>query len=88
MTPADKWQPVRSNAVRNRQKLLVAALEEFNLHGDKASLEGIARRAGVGIGTLYRHFPTRDELVLAAYRHEVDEVCCGPSPRTRRCANG
>lgn len=69
------WQPVRANARRNREKLLAAALEEFNRVGAGASLEGIARRAGVGIATLYRHFPSREALVLAAHAHEVDELC-------------
>jgi len=71
----EQWRPVRANARRNRDKLLVAALEEFNRSGSGASLEGIARRAGVGIATLYRHFPTRDGLVLATYQHEVDQLC-------------
>jgi AcrR family transcriptional regulator len=75
MTSPEEWQPVRSNAVRNREKLLAAALAEFNERGDGTSLEGVARRAGVGIGTLYRHFPSREDLVLAAYRHEVDQLC-------------
>ena len=71
----EQWRPVRANARRNREKLLVAALEEFNRVGGDASLEGIARRAGVGIATLYRHFPTREGLVLASYQHEVDQLC-------------
>lgn len=71
----EEWRPVRANAKRNRDKLLAAALEEFNLHGDDASLEAVARRAGVGIATLYRHFPTRETLVLAAYHHEVEQLC-------------
>lgn len=52
-----------------------AAAQAFAEHGVEASLEDVARRADVGIGTLYRHFPTRDSLVLAAYRHEVDVLC-------------
>ncbi len=65
----------RADAVRNREKLLDAALDVFAECGTGASLEAIAKRAGVGIGTLYRHFPTRDELVEAAYRAEVAHLC-------------
>src|SRR6478752_2314263 len=65
---------MRSDAARNRQKLLTAAAEEFTLRGSDASLEAIAKRAGVGIGTLYRHFPTRDALVAAAYEAEVEDL--------------
>ncbi|MDA0170495.1 TetR/AcrR family transcriptional regulator [Solirubrobacter taibaiensis] len=65
---------MRSDAARNREKLLTAAAEEFALRGSAASLEAIAKRAGVGIGTLYRHFPTRDELVAAAYEAEVEDL--------------
>ncbi|MGW3411897.1 TetR/AcrR family transcriptional regulator [Streptomyces sp. NPDC000888] len=68
-------QPVRAHARRNREKLLAAALEEFDRAGKDASLGGIARAAGVGIATLYRHFPDRESLVLAAYRYEVDQLC-------------
>ena len=65
---------MRSDAARNREKLLTAAAEEFAVRGSAASLEAIAKRAGVGIGTLYRHFPTRDELVAAAYEAEVEDL--------------
>ena len=65
---------MRADAARNREKLLTAAAEEFALRGSEASLEAIAKRAGVGIGTLYRHFPTRDELVAAAYEAEVEDL--------------
>ena len=64
----------RADAVRNREKLLIAATELFAAQGTDVSLEAIARRAGVGIGTLYRHFPTRDALVEAAYRNEVAQL--------------
>jgi AcrR family transcriptional regulator len=66
---------LRADAQRNRDKLLAAAVEAFAEEGEGAALEGIARRAGVGIGTLYRHFPTRDALVEAAYRNEVTQLC-------------
>jgi AcrR family transcriptional regulator len=58
--------------VRNRELLITAAAAAFAAHGAEVPLEDIARQAGVGIGTLYRHFPTRDSLVEAVYRHEVD----------------
>jgi AcrR family transcriptional regulator len=65
---------MRADAARNRHKLLTAAAEEFASRGPDASLEAIAKRAGVGIGTLYRHFPTRDALVAAAYEAEVEDL--------------
>ncbi|MFE2040953.1 TetR/AcrR family transcriptional regulator [Streptomyces sp. NPDC059477] len=68
-------QPVRAHARRNREKLLAAALEEFGKVGDSASLGSIAKTAGVGIGTLYRHFPSRESLVLATYEYEVEQLC-------------
>jgi transcriptional regulator SbtR-like protein/tetracycline repressor-like protein len=65
---------IRADARRNREKLLAAATEAFAASGTDASLEAIAKRAGVGIGTLYRHFPTREALVEAAYRNEVAQL--------------
>jgi len=62
----------RADAVRNRDLLLTAAAEAFAARGAEVPLEDIARAAGVGIGTLYRHFPTRDSLVEAVYRHEIE----------------
>lgn len=64
----------RSDSVRNRERLLKAAARVFSAGGPGASLEAVARRAGVGIGTLYRHFPTRESLFEAVYRREVDEL--------------
>jgi AcrR family transcriptional regulator len=58
--------------VRNRELLITAAAAAFSAHGAEVPLENIARQAGVGIGTLYRHFPTRDSLVEVVYRREVD----------------
>jgi len=63
---------VRADSIRNRERLLEAATEIFSAGGTQASLEAVARKAGVGIGTLYRHFPTREALFEAVYRHEVD----------------
>src|SRR5947209_7759191 len=68
-------RPKRADAQRNYDKVLVAAHDAFAERGTSTSLEEIARRAGVGIGTLYRHFPTRQALLEAVYAHEVDEVC-------------
>jgi AcrR family transcriptional regulator len=64
----------RADALRNRERLLAAATAAFAEEGDDVALETIAARAGVGIGTLYRHFPNRDALVVAAYRQEVDAL--------------
>src|ERR1700758_2357121 len=68
-------EPIRSDARRNREKLLEAATAAFaTAAGRPVSLESIARGAGVGIGTLYRHFPNREALVEAIYRAELAEV--------------
>ncbi len=64
----------RSDALRNRADLLAVAVRAF-ASDTNASLEGIAREAGVGIGTLYRHFPTREALVEAAFRNKIAELC-------------
>jgi AcrR family transcriptional regulator len=63
---------LRADSIRNRELLLDAAASVFSAGGPQASLEAVAREAGVGIGTLYRHFPTREALFEAVYRHEVD----------------
>jgi len=68
-------RPRRADARRNYEKVLAAAREAFAEGGESTSLEQIARRAGVGIGTLYRHFPTRQALLEALYVDEVTEVC-------------
>jgi AcrR family transcriptional regulator len=65
----------RADAVRNRERVLEAAKAVFSAGGAEASLEAVARRAGVGIGTLYRHFPTREALYEAVYRREVEQLC-------------
>jgi AcrR family transcriptional regulator len=64
----------RADALRNRDRLLQAARSVFGAGGPEASLEAVAREAGVGIGTLYRHFPTREALFEAVYRHEVQQL--------------
>ena len=68
-------RPKRADARRNYEKVLAAAREAFAEGGESTALEEIARRAGVGIGTLYRHFPNRQALLEALYVNEVEEVC-------------
>jgi AcrR family transcriptional regulator len=68
-------RPKRADARRNYEKVLTAAREAFAEGGESTALEEIARRAGVGIGTLYRHFPNRQALLEALYVDEVEEIC-------------
>jgi len=68
-------RPKRADARRNYEKLLAAARDAFAEQGTAATLEDIAARAGVGIGTLYRHFPTRPDLLEAVYLDEVQAIC-------------
>jgi AcrR family transcriptional regulator len=77
MTTTDTPAPrrPRSDALRNRERVLASARAVLAEHGPDASLEEIARGAGVGIGTLYRHFPTRAALLDAVFRDSVDELC-------------
>ncbi|WP_030709259.1 TetR/AcrR family transcriptional regulator [Streptomyces griseus] len=72
-------RPKRADAVRNQQTLLAAAAEVFVTSGVDAPIREIAKRAGVGMGTIYRHFPTRADLVVAVYRHQV-EACAEAGP--------
>jgi AcrR family transcriptional regulator len=77
--------PVRADAHRNRERLLAAATAAFTAaDGTAVSLEAIARDAGVGIGTLYRHFPHRDALVEAVYRTELAEVSASAGELVKR----
>ncbi|HET8583615.1 MAG TPA: TetR family transcriptional regulator [Jatrophihabitans sp.] len=71
----DCRRPLRADAKRNREQLLAAGRDAFTERGADASLEEIARRAGVGVGTLYRHFPTRQALLEAVYVEEVEALC-------------
>ncbi|WP_326568728.1 TetR/AcrR family transcriptional regulator [Amycolatopsis rhabdoformis] len=72
-------KPLRADARRNRDLLLASAVKLFSGKGLDATLDAIAKDAGVGIGTLYRHFPTRESLIEAAYRNELDQLCdAGP----------
>ena len=64
----------RADSVRNRERLVEAATHVLSAGGRQAKLDAVAREAGVGIGTLYRHFPTREALFEAVYRREVDQL--------------
>jgi AcrR family transcriptional regulator len=64
----------RTDAQRNRERILEVAKQAFTRYGANASLDDIAKEAGVGAGTLYRHFPTRDALIEAVYRTEVEKM--------------
>ncbi|NUT48991.1 MAG: TetR/AcrR family transcriptional regulator [Saccharothrix sp.] len=68
-------RPLRADAQRNRDRLIATALAAFTEEGADVALETVAKRAGVGIGTLYRHFPTREALVEAVYRNELVKLC-------------
>jgi AcrR family transcriptional regulator len=70
----------RADAQRNRQRLIEAALDAFSSGQGKVALEAIAKDAGVGIGTLYRHFPSREALIEAVYRSELARLCHSADP--------
>jgi len=72
-------RPRRADALRNRERVIAVARTVFACAKDTVTLEGIAREAGVGIGTLYRHFPTREALVEAVYAAELDDVATSAS---------
>jgi AcrR family transcriptional regulator len=72
--PAEHTRKPRVDAIRNRERVLEAAKTVFSTGGPEASLEAVAKTAGVGIGTLYRHFPTREALFEAVYRREVQQL--------------
>lgn len=72
--PGKTARKPRADLLRNRERVLEAAKAVFSAGGPEASLEAVARKAGVGIGTLYRHFPTREALFEAVYRREVDQL--------------
>ena len=73
-TPEITDRKPRADAQRNRERILEVAKQEFTRSGANASLEEIAQKAGVGPGTLYRHFPTREELLVAVYRSEMEKL--------------
>jgi AcrR family transcriptional regulator len=68
-------RPLRADARRNRDRLLAVAVRAFSQDGPEVTLDAIAKEAGVGIGTLYRHFPTREALIEEAYRSELGRLC-------------
>ncbi len=84
--PASVPRRPRADAQRNRERILEVAREAFTDHGADATLDDIARRAEVGSGTLYRHFPTRDALIEEVYRSEVEKLtaAAGNFARTMR----
>ncbi len=85
-TKAKRAEPrLRQDAQRNRERLLAVAVSAFT-KDPAASLDGIARAAEVGIGTLYRHFPTREALIEAAYRNELEKLCAAAPELLERYA--
>ena len=74
LTPPPPPRKPRADAKRNRERILEVAKEVFTRDGAAASLDDIARRSGIGNATLYRHFPTRDALIEAVYRSEVEKL--------------
>ncbi|QMV18163.1 TetR family transcriptional regulator [Granulicella sp. 5B5] len=74
LSPPPLARKPRADAQRNRERILEVAKEVFTRDGAAASLDDIVRQAGVGAGTLYRHFPTRDALIEAVYRSEVERL--------------
>ncbi|MEV7997322.1 helix-turn-helix domain-containing protein [Streptomyces sp. NPDC086077] len=81
-------KPMRADARRNYERLLKAAVEAFAEHGEGASLDDIAKRAGVGSGTLYRHFPTRQALLEAAYLDRIEALALRADEIARRLPPG
>ena len=73
-TPGVTDRKPRADALRNRERILEVAKKEFTRSGANASLEDIAKKAGVGPGTLYRHFPAREDLLVAVYRSEMEKL--------------
>ncbi|GAA3354574.1 TetR/AcrR family transcriptional regulator [Saccharopolyspora gregorii] len=78
-------RPLRADARRNREALLTTARTAF-LAGEDIGVDEIARRAGVAVGTLYRHFDTREELIAEIYRQALDELCAEPDALLARHA--
>ena len=77
--PVPEKKPARADARRNKEALLDAAAATFVAAGVDAPVRDIAAKAGVGVGTIYRHFPTRADLIVAVYRHQV-EACAEAGP--------
>src|SRR5277367_246549 len=76
----------RADAQRNRERILEVAMEAFARHGANTSLDEIAKQVGVGPGTLYRHFPTREELLQAVYRAELEKLAAAEQKLSRTMA--
>ena len=74
LSPPPATRKPRTDAERNRERILEVAKDVFTRDGAAASLDDIARRSGIGNATLYRHFPTRDDLIEAVYRSEVEKL--------------
>ncbi|SEP98408.1 transcriptional regulator, TetR family [Streptomyces sp. yr375] len=86
-SPADKGaRSKRADAQRNQQRVLAAAAEVFVASGVDAPIRRIAAQAGVGMATIYRHFPTRADLVTAVYRHQI-EACAEAGPNLMASAD-
>ena len=73
-SPPPAVRKTRADAQRNRERILEVARQAFTRDGAEASLDDIARQSGIGPGTLYRHFPSRDDLIEAVYRNEVEKL--------------
>ncbi len=78
----------RADAVRNRKKILAAAREQITLHGPEAGMDEIAAAAGVAVGTLYRHFPTKTDLVAAVVAEYVEQVADDAGAALKRATSG
>ena len=81
-------RPVRADAIRNRTKILDAARQQITMHGPNVGMDEIASAAGVAVGTLYRHFPTKSDLVAAVISAFVSEVADGAEAAVSRVAKG
>jgi AcrR family transcriptional regulator len=83
-TPSRPARPLRADAQRNRALLMATARELFSEGQSELRMDEVARRAGVGIGTLYRHFETRDALIEAVYRQEIETLCASAGELLRQ----